>query len=146
MAQQAQAAAAIEERQRLARDLHDAVSQILFAATTIAEALPRVWERDPQKSLKRLQQVVTLNQLAMAEMRTLLLELRPETILKTDMNMLLNQLVTAAKGRTNIGADLKVEAKDLALPPDVHVAFIGLPRRASITSLSIVMPLNFQSI
>jgi len=128
--QQAQAAAAIEERQRLARDLHDAVSQTLFASTTIAEALPRLWERDPHKSLERLAKVVTLNQSAMAEMRTLLLELRPETILKTDMQMLLNQLVTAAKGRTTIGADLQIDATDLTLPPDVHVAFYRIAQES----------------
>ena len=128
--QQAQAAATIEERQRLARDLHDAVSQTLFSSTTIAEALPRLWERDPQKTLQRLEQVVTLNQSAMAEMHTLLLELRPETILKTDMKMLLNQLVTAAKGRTTIGADLRVEVNDLALPPDVHVAFYRIAQES----------------
>ena len=42
---QAQELATMEERQRLARDLHDAVSQTLFSASLIADVLPRLWER-----------------------------------------------------------------------------------------------------
>jgi signal transduction histidine kinase len=37
----------LQERQRLARNLHDAVNQSLFSAGLIAEVLPRLWERDP---------------------------------------------------------------------------------------------------
>lgn len=126
--QQAQALAALEERQRLARELHDAVSQTLFSATTIAEALPRLWERNPERTKQRLQQVVTLNQAAMAEMRTLLLELRPETVLKTEMSMLLKQLVAAAQGKKNITGEVAVE--NISLPPDVHVAFYRIAQES----------------
>src|SRR4030067_2954792 len=45
--EQARALAALQERQRLARHLHDAVNQSLFSAGLIAEVLPRLWERDP---------------------------------------------------------------------------------------------------
>ena len=45
--QQAEQTAVQEDRQRLARELHDAVSQNLFSASVIAETLPRLWERDP---------------------------------------------------------------------------------------------------
>ena len=41
-------AAAAEERSRLARDLHDAVNQTLFSASIIAEAMPRIWDEDPE--------------------------------------------------------------------------------------------------
>ncbi len=71
------ALAAVEERQRLARDLHDAVSQTLFSANIIAEALPRLWDRDPESVRRRLPQLHHLTSGALAEMRTLLLELRP---------------------------------------------------------------------
>ena len=43
----ARALAALQERQRLAQNLHDAVNQSLFSAGLIAEVLPRLWERDP---------------------------------------------------------------------------------------------------
>ena len=49
----AQALAVLEERQRLARNLHDAVNQSLFSAGLIAEVLPRLWERDQDEARRR---------------------------------------------------------------------------------------------
>ena len=46
----AQELAVLEERQRLARNLHDAVNQSLFSAGLIAEVLPRLWERDQEEA------------------------------------------------------------------------------------------------
>lgn len=122
LSEQAQIAAAAEERQRLARDLHDAVSQVLFAATTIAESLPRAWERSPERALEQLQQVVVFNHAAMAEMRKLLLELRPEVIVKSRLDQLLKPLVESAKGRRKIAAHFIVDGEEALFPPDVIVA------------------------
>ena len=52
---QAQALAVLEERQRLARNLHDAVNQSLFSAGLIAEVLPRLWERDQEEARRSLE-------------------------------------------------------------------------------------------
>ena len=49
--------AAQEEKQRLARDLHDAVSQTLWTASIIADILPSLWERDQDKARKNLNQL-----------------------------------------------------------------------------------------
>src|SRR5262249_40133949 len=78
--QEARARAALEERQRLARELHDAVTQTLFSASLIAEVLPRIWARDAEQGLARLEELHQLTRGALAEMRTLLLELRPSTL------------------------------------------------------------------
>jgi signal transduction histidine kinase len=120
--EQAQITAAAEERHRLARDLHDAVSQVLFAATVIAESLPGTWGRSPERALDQLQQVVVYNHAAMAEMRKLLLELRPEVIVKSRLDQLLMHLVEAAKGRRTIDAHLTIEGEEEPFPPDVIVA------------------------
>lgn len=128
--QQAQEVAAYEERQRLARDLHDAVSQTLFSATTVAEALPRLWQRNPQKTMEQLDQLVLLNRAAMAEMRTLLLELRPEAIVNTKLTKLLTQLVEVAKGRKRLTGELIIRGELGALPPGVHLAFYRIAQES----------------
>jgi PAS domain S-box-containing protein len=128
--EQAQEVAALQERQRLARDLHDAVSQVLFSSTAIAETVPRMWAHDPAKAIDQLNNVVMLNRAAMAEMRTLLLELRPETIVRTDLSQLLEQLLKAVKGRKLIEAELTIEGTEYFLPDDVHVAFYRIAQEA----------------
>ena len=70
--------AAAIERNRLARDLHDCVTQVLYSANLVAEVLPEVWKRDPNEGQEALQELLHLTRAALAEMRTLLLELRPE--------------------------------------------------------------------
>ena len=75
--------AAIEnERSRIARDLHDAVTQTLFSASVVAEALPRVWERDPAEGRAALDELRLWTRGALAEMRTLLMELRPAALIE----------------------------------------------------------------
>lgn len=59
--------AALEERQRLARELHDVVSQNLFSASTIAESLPRLWERNPELVRSSLTDLHRLTRGALAE-------------------------------------------------------------------------------
>ena len=70
--EQAQAAAAAEERQRLARELHDAVTQTLFSASLIAEVAPKVWDRNPTEGRRRMEELRLLTRGALAEMRALL--------------------------------------------------------------------------
>jgi signal transduction histidine kinase len=75
--QSAQQLAALEERQRLARDLHDSVAQMLFSVTLVAQALGPAWRRDPAEGERQVQRLLDLTRTALAEMRALLSELRP---------------------------------------------------------------------
>ena len=65
----AQELAVLEERQRLARNLHDAVNQSLFSAGLIAEVLPRLWDRDQAEARNALEDLRRLTRGAQAEMR-----------------------------------------------------------------------------
>ena len=68
--------AANEERNRLARELHDSVTQLLFSVTLIAQSLGAAWRRDPAEGERRVERLLQLSQTALAEMRALLSELR----------------------------------------------------------------------
>jgi signal transduction histidine kinase len=91
--------AALEERSRLARDLHDSVTQALFAATLKAEALVLQEATLPDDTARVAEEVRRLNRGALAEMRTLLLELRGDPLEEVPVAQLLRLLVEAAQGR-----------------------------------------------
>ncbi|MCC7449267.1 MAG: PAS domain S-box protein [Anaerolineae bacterium] len=125
----AQELAAIQERQRLARELHDAVSQSLFSANMIAETLPRLWERNPKRGQQALAYLRQLTKGALAEMRTLLLELRPATLLESDLSTLLRQLAEAAASRKEMDIACDVEGQT-DLPGPAKVAFYRIAQEA----------------
>lgn len=125
----AEESAAQTERGRLARDLHDAVTQTLFSASLTAEVLPRIWQRDPDEGLKRLEKLRELTRGALAEMRTLLLELRPAALVESALPDLLRQLAEAFTGRTRIPITLDLHG-DCILSPDVQVAMYRIAQEA----------------
>jgi signal transduction histidine kinase len=127
--ERAQQVATVEERQRLARELHDAVTQTLFSASLIAEVLPRLWERNQEQGRQRLEELRQLTRGALAEMRTLLLELRPATLVDAELGDLLRQLAESITGRARVPVTLKVEGK-CALPPEVKVAVYRIAQEA----------------
>lgn len=73
---QAKEGAALRERQRIARDLHDSVTQHLFGTVMVAESLSDVWERDAERGRERASRVLELARAALGEMRALLAEVR----------------------------------------------------------------------
>ncbi|MGD2041391.1 MAG: PAS domain-containing protein [Anaerolineae bacterium] len=127
--EQAEQAAAAAERERLARDLHDAVTQTLFSVAAIAEALPRVWERDPQEARSGLEALRQLTQGALAEMRTMLLELRPSSLAEHDLGTLLRQLTEAMTGRTQMPITIGIEG-ECSLPVEVRIALYRIAQEA----------------
>ena len=129
LAQQAVEAAVLAERNRLARELHDAVTQTLFSASLIAEVVPRAWEADPESGRQQLEQVRLLTRGALAEMRALLLELRPEALAEAKMEDLLLQLGRAMSSRTGIPVSVSANGCS-ALPPVVQITFYRITQEA----------------
>jgi signal transduction histidine kinase len=70
----------VEERNRLARELHDSVTQKLFGLTLTAEAAATVVDRDPEEAKARLRRLQELTREAMEELRSLIFELRPAAL------------------------------------------------------------------
>jgi signal transduction histidine kinase len=108
---QAEKSAVFEDRQRLARELHDAVSQSLFSASVIAETLPLLWNRNPTLVQQSLGDLHRLIRGALAEMRILLLELRPVSMSEAALGDLLTQLVNGVQGRTQLDVELKIQGQ-----------------------------------
>ena len=121
--------AAAEERQALARDLHDAVTQSVYSASLIAEALPAVWARDPAEGAQNLERLRRLVRAALAEMRTLLFELRPAALETVPLDGLLQRLGDTLGGQTEINVDVEVD-ETLDLPADVKIVFYRVTQEA----------------
>ncbi len=89
-------AAGLEERRRLARDLHDAVSQQLFAVSMSLGAIPRMIENEPEKSKQLIGQVEKMIHASQQELRALIMHLRPITLegkgLKEALNALFSEV------------------------------------------------------
>ncbi|MCP4517736.1 MAG: PAS domain S-box protein, partial [Delftia sp.] len=129
--QQVKEQAVAAERSRLARDLHDAVSQTLFSASLIADVLPQIWERNPDEGQRRLEEIRQLTRGALAEMRALLLELRPTALAEADLGDLLRQLAEATTGRARVPVALEVEGEPSGpLAPDVKVALYRIAQES----------------
>ncbi len=126
---QAAELAAAAERNRLARDLHDSVTQMLFTASVIAEVLPMIWEQHQDQARQSLEELRYLTRGALAEMRTMLLELRPTALAEARLDDLLRQLAEAVTGRALVPVVVTVEGQP-RLPADVRIAFYRIAQEA----------------
>jgi PAS domain S-box-containing protein len=140
---QAQEAAALEERARLARELHDSVTQALFSMTMHAEAAQMALERDagqpaalrpqggvsgsgsgnghPDGPLRRnLRQLSELSEGALAEMRALIFELRPGALQEEGLAAALRKHTAALSAREGIGIEVQAPDDRIPLDPDAE--------------------------
>ena len=123
--------AAHQERARLARDLHDSVTQALFAAALKAEALTEGGDLPQLESIA--DEVRRLNSGALAQMRTLLLELRGDPPAELPIRQLLQNVVEATESRAGVKVTLTLH-EGSALPRRYTRPSTGSPRKRSTTS------------
>jgi len=120
---------ALAERQRLAHELHDTVTQTLFLASTLAQTVPLTQKKNPQLAATQLDEVGQLNRSAMAQMRLLLLEIRPDNLLRTDLKELFEQLALATEGRDRIIMNVEVDEIGV-LPETTHLTLYRITQEA----------------
>src|SRR5690606_15565092 len=101
--------AVIEERQRLARELHDAVSQQLFAISMTATAVGRTIEHDWQKAQRQVQLIEEMASVAQSEMRALLLHLRPAHLDGKSLGSALATLVSELQQKIPMQIEMDVD-------------------------------------
>jgi signal transduction histidine kinase len=114
--------ARLEERNHLSQELHDAVSQTLFAANLIADTLPGLSIQDPEKAKTASREIKRLNKDALLEMRQLLLELRPEQLSANRFGQLLQTIKSDIEQNHQISVSVAIEGSAL-LPNEVLLAF-----------------------
>ena len=129
LAEKAAQEAILSERTRLARDLHDAVTQTLFSASLIAEVLPDIWEINPDAGKMRLEELRQMTRGALAEMRTLLVELRPNSLVQIPLPDLLRQLCESLIGRARLPIQFSAEGQ-AKIPADVQIALYRITQEA----------------
>jgi signal transduction histidine kinase len=114
--EQAQELASLQERQRLARELHDSVSQALYGIGLGAHTAQEAVESDPEQARASLEYVIALTEAGLAEMRALIFELRPESLEMEGLVAALTKQVAALQTRHRINVDVSLDAE-----PDVSL-------------------------
>jgi signal transduction histidine kinase len=103
MRQMAERAAALDERERLARELHDAVTQSLFSLTLFTEAArERMMSGETDQVLKFLDEIGTTGHRALREMRLMLYELRPPALEEEGLVGALRRRLEAVEARVGV--------------------------------------------
>src|SRR3989441_1363583 len=107
--EQAQELAALQERQRLARELHDSVSQALYGIGLGAYTAREALESDPEQAIASIDYVITLTEAGLAEMRALIFELRPESLEIEGLVAALTKQVAVLRTRYKLTVDVTLD-------------------------------------
>lgn len=110
--QRAQEAAVLEERSRLARDLHDSISQQLFSMTLTAQAARAQLDKNPARTASQLERLQETASAALAEMRALIFQLRPPGLSEQGLIATLQHHVTMLRRREGLTIDLFVTGEE----------------------------------
>ncbi|GIV98392.1 MAG: hypothetical protein KatS3mg057_3049 [Herpetosiphonaceae bacterium] len=127
--EQAQELAALQERQRLARELHDSVSQALYGIVLGAQTARALLSIDPGRAAEPLDYVLSLAEAGLAEMRALIFELRPEALEIEGLAAALAKHATSLRARHGIEVQISLCAEP-ALPFEMKVAVYRIAQEA----------------
>jgi signal transduction histidine kinase len=120
----------VEERNRLARELHDAVTQSLYSLTLYAETSLRFSRANqPEIAIEYMERVAETAQQALREMRLLLHNLRPTVLEQLGLIQAIKQRLDAVEKRVGVEVDYQVEG-EIALPPKVEEALYHIVQEA----------------
>src|SRR5581483_4919359 len=119
----------IEERKRLARELHDSVTQTLFSIGLTAEAATELVGFDPARARTELENLQQLTRTAMQEMRSLIFELRPAELETEGLAAALRKHVDVLRRLHAQEIELDVDG-ERRLAPDVEKALLRIAQEA----------------
>jgi signal transduction histidine kinase len=131
--EQVQRLAVVEERERIARDLHDGIIQAIYGVALSLEDVPSLMETDPQEAEVRVDRAIDSLNLAIREIRNFILGLRSELLYGADVVAGLATLAEefAASGAADVELDLAVDSEVTAQLPITHrVQLLQMSREA----------------
>jgi two-component system, NarL family, sensor histidine kinase LiaS len=137
---EASRAAVLEERQRLARDLHDAVSQAIFSFAMTTAAARRLIEQDPERAAARMAEAESLATVAQREMRALLLELRPVELAGRPLAEALSQFLAELGERHEVATGFVQESGDGQLGPALEDGLFRIAQEAVMNAVRHAAP------
>jgi PAS domain S-box-containing protein len=126
---QAAELASSAERAHLARELHDSVTQALFAMTLVTRSIEVLLPRDREAALEKFEELRQLQREALTEMRSLLFELRPASLERDGLVQALRTHVAALQSRIGLSILLETELQD-RLPLDIEEALYRIAQEA----------------
>jgi PAS domain S-box-containing protein len=122
--------AVLEERQRIARDLHDSVAQSLYSVVLYAETAVRSLQAgDQTTATDHLREVRKISQESLREMRLLIFELRPPVLDKVGLEAALQARLELVEERAGLQAELRVEGEG-SLPSAVQEELYHIAQEA----------------
>jgi signal transduction histidine kinase len=138
--------AAIEERNRLARELHDSVTQSIFSISLIAQALPGLIEKQPERASERVQRLGELSRGALAEMRSLIFQMRPAQLEQDGLPTAIRRYAAAFESRESVQVQIEVEGEphgadeqEEALFRIVQEALNNIAKHAHATTVEVLL-------
>lgn len=129
LARQASELASSTERAHLARELHDSVTQALFAMTLVSRSIELLLPRDPAAARAKFGELRELQREALAEMRSLIFELRPGSIERDGLSQALKTHATAVESRVGLPIRLEVDLEE-RLPLNVEETLYRIAQEA----------------
>ena len=148
-AQQVEQLAAAEERARLARDLHDSVSQTIFSMTLTAQAARILLERDPTRVAGQLDHLQALAKNALIEMRSLIQHMRTDPLAEEGLAACLHRYLLERKVQDGLVVELKVTgerrlpfALEEGLFRVVQEALNNVIKHSGVNSANVILHLN----
>lgn len=136
----------VEERNRLARELHDAMTQTLFSLVLTADAAATLMDDDPMQARHELGEVQTLARRTMAELRSLIFELRPAELEQEGLAATVRKRADVLGRAHDLPVEVEVEAEpdlhpdaELEVQRVIQEALHNALRHASATAVGVVL-------
>ena len=119
-----------QERNRLARELHDTLAHTMSAVTVKLNAVGILWETDPQRARTMLNDVIVVLDEGSGETRRALRDLRASPLEDMGLVLAIRNLAESAAQRGDFALDLQTPTRDIHFSPDIEQAIYRIAQES----------------